>query len=97
MIGVPGKYGESWFGLQVALRSAGLTESDVKITEIGYTQPDDVVKAIDTVAHTLGKETIAEQVENLGSVAVLRALGVEFGQGYALGEPKPGTPPAADA
>ncbi len=56
-----------------------------------------LVKAIDTVAHTLGKETIAEQVENLGSVAVLRALGVEFGQGYALGEPKPGTPPAADA
>ncbi len=37
-IGIPGKYGESWFGLQVALRSAGLSESDVKIKEIGYTQ-----------------------------------------------------------
>lgn len=56
-----------------------------------------LVKAIDTVAHTLGKETIAEQVENLGSVAVLRELGVEFGQGFALGEPKPELPPDADA
>ena len=52
-----------------------------------------LVKAIDTVAHTLGKETIAEQVENLGSVAVLRELGVEFGQGFALGEPHPELPP----
>ena len=56
-----------------------------------------LVKAIDTVAHTLGKETIAEQVENLGSVAVLRELGVEFGQGFALGEPNPELPPVADA
>lgn len=37
-IGVPGRFGSSWFGLQVALRSAGLTESDVEIIEIGYTQ-----------------------------------------------------------
>ncbi len=37
-VGLPGKYGESWFGLQVAMKSAGLTENDVKITEIGYTQ-----------------------------------------------------------
>ena len=51
-----------------------------------------LVKAIDTVAHTLGKETIAEQVENLGAVDVLRELGVEFGQGFALGEPRPELP-----
>ena len=37
-IGIPGKYGENWFGLQVALRSAGLTEADVQIKEIGFTQ-----------------------------------------------------------
>lgn len=37
-IGVPGKYGESWFGLQVALQTAGLTQADVTIKEIGYTQ-----------------------------------------------------------
>ncbi len=37
-IGIPGKYGESWFGLQVALKTAGLSESDVQVKEIGYTQ-----------------------------------------------------------
>jgi len=37
-IGIPGKFGESWFALLVALKQAGLTESDVTITEIGYTQ-----------------------------------------------------------
>ncbi|HEY3337399.1 MAG TPA: ABC transporter substrate-binding protein [Propionicimonas sp.] len=37
-VGVPGKYGESWFGLQVALQTAGLTPADVTIQEIGYTQ-----------------------------------------------------------
>lgn len=36
-IGVPGRYGESWFGAQVLLSGAGLTEADVTITEIGYT------------------------------------------------------------
>ncbi len=37
-IGLPGRFGTSWFGLLVALRSAGLTEDDVDIQEIGYTQ-----------------------------------------------------------
>lgn len=37
-VGLPGKYGESWYGLRVALADAGLTEQQVKVTEIGYTQ-----------------------------------------------------------
>ena len=48
-----------------------------------------LVKAIDTVAHTLGKETIAESVESLGTIPILRELGVEYAQGYALGRPSP--------
>ncbi len=36
-VGVPGRYGASWFGLQAALADAGLTESDVEVVEIGYT------------------------------------------------------------
>ena len=48
-----------------------------------------LVRAIDTMAHTLGKETIAECVENLDSVATLVELGVECGQGFALGMPAP--------
>ncbi len=46
-----------------------------------------LVRAIDTMAHTLGKETIAECVENLETVGTLIALGVECGQGFALGRP----------
>jgi NitT/TauT family transport system substrate-binding protein len=37
-VGLPGRYGESWFALLIALKEAGLTESDVTIMEIGYTQ-----------------------------------------------------------
>ncbi|WP_127842072.1 ABC transporter substrate-binding protein [Actinomyces wuliandei] len=37
-IGIPGRFGESWYALQVALDAAGLSEDDVTITEIGYTQ-----------------------------------------------------------
>jgi EAL domain-containing protein (putative c-di-GMP-specific phosphodiesterase class I) len=51
-----------------------------------------LVKAIDTVAETMGKETIAESVENARIIPILRELGVEFGQGYALGMPLPDLP-----
>jgi NitT/TauT family transport system substrate-binding protein len=37
-IGLPGKFGENWYALLVALNQAGMTEADVTITEIGYTQ-----------------------------------------------------------
>jgi EAL domain-containing protein (putative c-di-GMP-specific phosphodiesterase class I) len=56
-----------------------------------------LVRAIDTVAHTLGKETIAECVENLDSVKTLAELGVEYGQGYALGRPAPDLKPRGGA
>ena len=46
-----------------------------------------LVEAICAVAHTLGKETIAEWVENASIAALLRGLGVEFGQGYFWGKP----------
>jgi NitT/TauT family transport system substrate-binding protein len=37
-IGIPGKYGETYFGLLALLQSAGLSESDVTIQSIGFTQ-----------------------------------------------------------
>ncbi|MDR1386109.1 MAG: ABC transporter substrate-binding protein [Propionibacteriaceae bacterium] len=37
-VGLPGRYGENWFALVLALAQAGLTEQDVTIAEIGYTQ-----------------------------------------------------------
>jgi NitT/TauT family transport system substrate-binding protein len=37
-IGIPGRYGTTYVGLLAALRAAGLTESDVHVQVIGYTQ-----------------------------------------------------------
>ena len=37
-IGIPGRFGESWFGLLAALAGAGLTTDDVNVVEVGYTQ-----------------------------------------------------------
>ena len=37
-VGVPGEYGETWFGLLAMLREAGLSTDDVTVSSIGYTQ-----------------------------------------------------------
>lgn len=37
-IGLPGEYGENWFALLLLLQQAGLTQNDVKVVSIGYTQ-----------------------------------------------------------
>ncbi len=37
-IGLPGRFGENWYALQAFLAAADMTESDVEIVEIGYTQ-----------------------------------------------------------
>ncbi len=42
-IGVPGKFGTTWTSLQATLRAANLKESDVTITEIGFTQLEAVL------------------------------------------------------
>lgn len=46
-----------------------------------------LVDAVRAVAHTLGKEVIAEGVETDAHVGVLASLGVEYGQGYFWGRP----------
>lgn len=48
----------------------------------------EIVTAIVGVAHSLGKETIAEAVEDQRTVRALRGLGVEYGQGWHLGRPE---------
>ncbi|WP_210769106.1 ABC transporter substrate-binding protein [Ruania alkalisoli] len=37
-VGVPGPFGETWFGLLAMLDQAGLTDEDVQIEHIGFTQ-----------------------------------------------------------
>lgn len=48
-----------------------------------------LVQAMNTVAHVLGKKTIAEFVENKNILKVLQEIGIDCGQGYYLGKPAP--------
>ena len=46
-----------------------------------------IVKAMNDIAHALGKQTIAEFVENDATMKLLQAYGVDYAQGYYLGRP----------
>jgi len=37
-VGLPGRSGETWYGLRLALDTAGLNQDDVTVQETGYTQ-----------------------------------------------------------
>jgi len=47
------------------------------------------VKAINSIAHSMGKQTVAEFVVDNATADVLKDLKVDFGQGFALDKPKP--------
>lgn len=48
-----------------------------------------MVKSINDIGHVMHKITIAEFVENDEICAMLRDIGVDYGQGYGLGYPEP--------
>lgn len=48
-----------------------------------------IVQTINTLAISLGKNTIAEFVENEAVLKILKEIGVKYGQGYHLGRPGP--------
>ena len=48
-----------------------------------------MVKAINDMGHVLGKETIAEYVENEEILEVLKYIGVDYAQGFHSGRPEP--------
>ncbi|MCE8016657.1 bifunctional diguanylate cyclase/phosphodiesterase [Halomonas sp. MCCC 1A17488] len=47
------------------------------------------VKSIVTLAQSLGVSTVAEFIEDEAVLEAVRALGIDFGQGYHLGRPGP--------
>jgi diguanylate cyclase (GGDEF)-like protein len=49
----------------------------------------EVVRSITHIAHLLDKRTIAEHTESRALLESLRALGVDFAQGYAIDRPEP--------
>ena len=70
-IGVPGRYGESWFGLLVALKSAGLGEDDVRIEEIGYTQQAALASGkVDAAIGFVNNDLVQDQLAGLSVTAL---------------------------
>jgi diguanylate cyclase (GGDEF)-like protein/PAS domain S-box-containing protein len=51
-----------------------------------------MVRAMNDIAHTLGKETVAEFVGTEAAFRKLVELGVDYGQGYHLGRPDTAAP-----
>jgi diguanylate cyclase (GGDEF)-like protein len=47
-----------------------------------------VVKSITEIGHFMGKEIIAEYVENESILKMLREIGVDYAQGYAIAKPR---------
>lgn len=54
----------------------------------GSTLDRAIVRALVDIAHTLGKEVVAEFVENGQTLALLQEMGVHYGQGAYLGPPQ---------
>ena len=48
-----------------------------------------MVEAVHHIGHIMGLKTIAEWVESQAILLKLRQIGVDYGQGYALGHPRP--------
>lgn len=48
-----------------------------------------MVSSINEIGHVMGMETIAEFVENDQILSQLRAIGVNYVQGYGIGKPRP--------
>ncbi len=57
---------------------------------------ESMVRAIAQLGHTMGMETVAEYVETDGLRTLMTSLGVDFGQGFAMGRPTPLTDVLAD-
>jgi EAL domain-containing protein (putative c-di-GMP-specific phosphodiesterase class I) len=47
----------------------------------------ELVRAINEIGHVMGKQTIAEFVENKEILTALAEIGVDYVQGYELGKP----------
>ncbi|WP_342119118.1 EAL domain-containing protein [Pseudoduganella sp. OTU4001] len=48
-----------------------------------------MVESINQIAHVMGKQTIAEFVEDDAILACLRSMGIDYAQGYGVGRPQP--------
>jgi diguanylate cyclase (GGDEF)-like protein/PAS domain S-box-containing protein len=67
------------------LKIDGQFVRDVAGGGVGYA----IVKSINEIGHVMGKQTIAEFVEDAATLERLREIGVDYAQGFLLGHPQP--------
>ncbi|MFA6507014.1 MAG: EAL domain-containing protein [Treponemataceae bacterium] len=66
------------------LKIDGSIVQNIDESLVNYT----MVESINSMGHVLGLKTVGEYARNEGVVDRLRRIGVDYGQGYALAEPK---------
>jgi EAL domain-containing protein (putative c-di-GMP-specific phosphodiesterase class I) len=66
------------------LKIAGMFIADMARDPMDY----EIVAAINRIGHTLGMHTVAEEVEDAETLAMLKALKVDYAQGYFIAEPE---------
>jgi diguanylate cyclase (GGDEF)-like protein len=60
------------------------------VRDLGQSElADAVIRSITDIAHVLDKRTVAEQAETSAQLDRLRAMGVDYAQGYAIARPQP--------
>ncbi|MFM2310446.1 MAG: hypothetical protein RLY87_2568 [Chloroflexota bacterium] len=80
VIGIPGRFGASYFGLNALLTQAGLTEADVTIQEIGFNQTPALIEdKVQVISGYINNEPIMLEKSGV-AVNVLRV-----GDFYAVG------------
>ncbi|MEC5162400.1 MULTISPECIES: bifunctional diguanylate cyclase/phosphodiesterase [unclassified Janthinobacterium] len=63
------------------------------IQAMGRSQVDfEMVRFTNEISHLMGRRTIAEFVSNQDTLQQLKAIGVDFAQGFLLGKPRPLAP-----
>ncbi|MDX1431586.1 MAG: EAL domain-containing protein [Gammaproteobacteria bacterium] len=67
------------------LKIDGIFVKDVVGDPIDYA----MVKSINDIGHVMGKQTVAEFVDDGAILGALGDIGVDYAQGYAIGEPTP--------
>ena len=74
IIGTPGKTGETWYSVLVALSTAGLSPDDVDVQEIGYTQQAALASGkVDAVAGFSNNDAV--QLEQNGTPVRILNIG----------------------